>query len=283
MSDPVPAITEAEATGEIAEIYADIRRVLGVEVVNLIWRHLAIHPGALPWAWGTLRPLYADGTITAEAAALHGDLDLPDLPPMPVEVLAAAGLTDADLAAIANVLAAYDRTNAMALVALSALLRGLSDAAGGAGGTSHGAAIPAAGADRAAGGAIPLPKLLTLDEMAPATARLVRALNGLGTRREDAILASMYRHLAHWPPYLALAWTILAPLDGDGRLDGAIADAVAKAGTRAAGIADRLPQHGTAPDAALAATIRTAIEPFVGDVIAKMVVICAILRNATRR
>jgi len=51
MSDPVPAITEAGATGEIAAIFADIRHVLGVEVVNLIWRHLATLPGALPWAW----------------------------------------------------------------------------------------------------------------------------------------------------------------------------------------------------------------------------------------
>jgi hypothetical protein len=29
MSDPVPAITEAEATGETAQIYADIRRSTG--------------------------------------------------------------------------------------------------------------------------------------------------------------------------------------------------------------------------------------------------------------
>ena len=41
MSDPVPAITEAAATGETAAIFADIRQVLGVDVVNLIWRHLA--------------------------------------------------------------------------------------------------------------------------------------------------------------------------------------------------------------------------------------------------
>jgi hypothetical protein len=47
MSDPVPAITETAATGEIAEIFADIRGVLGVEVVNLIWRHLAPIPRAL--------------------------------------------------------------------------------------------------------------------------------------------------------------------------------------------------------------------------------------------
>jgi len=80
ISDPVPAITEAGATGEIAAIFADIRLVLGIDVVNLIWRHLATIPGALPWAWATLRPLYADGSIAAEAAALHGDLDLPRLP-----------------------------------------------------------------------------------------------------------------------------------------------------------------------------------------------------------
>src|SRR5271170_6144359 len=122
MSDPVPAITEAAATGEIAEIFADIRGVLGVAVVNLIWSHLATIPRPLPWAWGTLRPLYVDGTLTAEATALHGDLDLPRLAPFPLGVLAAAGLLDRDIGAIRNVLAAYDRTNAMALIALSTLL-----------------------------------------------------------------------------------------------------------------------------------------------------------------
>ena len=73
VSDPVPAITEAAATGETAAIFADIRQVLGVDVVNLIWRHLATIDGALPWAWGTLRPLYADGSVISEATALHKD------------------------------------------------------------------------------------------------------------------------------------------------------------------------------------------------------------------
>jgi hypothetical protein len=48
MSDPLPAIAEAAATGKTARIFADIRHVLGVEVVNLIWRHLATIPDALP-------------------------------------------------------------------------------------------------------------------------------------------------------------------------------------------------------------------------------------------
>ena len=65
MSDPVPAVIEA-ATGETAEIFADIRRVLGVEVVNLIWRHLATIPGALPCVWGMLRPLYLESKRRAQ-------------------------------------------------------------------------------------------------------------------------------------------------------------------------------------------------------------------------
>ncbi len=63
--------------------------------------------------------------------------------------------------------------------------------------------------------------------MSPTTAELVLAMNALGTQRKDPVLASMYRHLAHWPPYLALAWAIIAPLDADGRLGRAIGDAAA--------------------------------------------------------
>src|SRR5271169_6699761 len=121
VSDPVPAITEAAATGETAAIFADIRQVLGVHVVNLIWRHLATIDGALPWAWGTLRPLYADGSVITEATALHKELALPPMPAIPAEVFAGLGLRSDDLAAIRDVLAAYDHTNAMAAVALTAL------------------------------------------------------------------------------------------------------------------------------------------------------------------
>ena len=44
-----------------------------------------------------------------------------------------------------------------------------------------------------------------------------------------------YRHLAHWPPYLALAWAMIAPLDADARLDDAILDVLAKARDPGAG------------------------------------------------
>ena len=41
MGDPFPAIAEASATGETADLFADIRATVGVRVVNLVWRHLA--------------------------------------------------------------------------------------------------------------------------------------------------------------------------------------------------------------------------------------------------
>jgi hypothetical protein len=275
MSDPVPAIAEASATGAVAELFADIRRVLGVEVVNLIWRHLATIPNALPWAWGILRPLYADGTIGAEAQALHDQLALPNLPPFPPDLFSVIELDRNDVVSIRNILAAYDRTNAMALVALSALLSQLDE--------------PPATTSRIAGGrpvrspepvaTIALPPLPGLDALPDPVARLVLTLNRLGTRRDDPVLASMYRHLAYWPAYLALSWALIAPLDANGSLQQAIADALAKAQARAESIAVRL--QAPPIDERTADAIRRAAEPFAGDVIAKMVVICALLRAAT--
>jgi hypothetical protein len=271
MSDPVPAVTEAAATGETARMFADIRRVLGVEVVNLIWRHLATIPGALSWAWGMLRPLYADGTIAAEAQALHRRLALPQLPPFPPELLAAVDLAGGDISMIRNILAAYDRTNAMALIALSTLLCRLD------GHVSYTEGLGKAGPLAELPSSIPLPPLPSLTELPEPVANLVMTLNWLGTRREHPVLASM--HLAYWPAYLALSWALIAPLDTDGSLDRAIAEASVEAQARAAGLASRL--HAPQLDLSTGAAIRSAIEPFAGDVIAKMVVICTLLRTAT--
>jgi len=270
MSDPVPAITEAAATGETAAIFADIRQVLGVDVVNLIWRHLATIDDALPWTWGTLRPLYADGSVINGATALHKALALPPITAIPAEVFTAFGLRPYDMAAIRGVLAAYDHTNAMAAVALTALRARLD------GRTPHDAAA-AEPAPVAVAARIGLPKLLDLTEMQAGTAVLVTALNGFGTRRPGAVLASMYRHLAHWPTYLSFAWLLLAPLDGDGRLATAIQQARHAASVRA----DRLLVRLAGSPPAQAAAISAAIEPFVGDVIVKMLVICAFLRRVT--
>ena len=62
-TDPVVAVTEQNAEGQVAEIYQDIRATLGVPVVNLIWRHLATFPGALEWSWTSVKSLYEENII----------------------------------------------------------------------------------------------------------------------------------------------------------------------------------------------------------------------------
>ena len=127
---------------------------------------------------------------------------------------------------------------------------------------------------------ISLPPLPGLDALSEPIASLVLTLNRLGTRRDNPVLASMYRHLAYWPGYLAVSWALIAPLDAGGSLERAIADALTKARTQAARLALRLRPPPLDPAAEEA--VRSAVEAFAGDVIAKMVVICTLLHAATR-
>jgi len=260
MQDPLPAVTEAEASGETAAIFADFRALLGVSTVNLIWRHLATIPGALPWAWAALRPAYADGRLAAAAAALAIP-PLP-LPPIAPAAWAAAGLDQAARDGIAAVETAYGRTNPLAMLALSALL------------APPGAARhhPAPGDPRAPIALPPLPAALPADVLA-----VVLRLNALGARAVGGappVLASMYRHLGYWPAYLALAEAQLAPLAADGRLNAAIAACRAEAARVAGGL-------GIAPGPCPApAAVATAIDRFGGEVLPRMVVICEALRAA---
>ncbi len=277
MGDPIPAISESEATGLIAEIYADIRRVYRVGVVNLIWRHLATIPGGLPWVWSTIRPLYVNGTVGREAAALRAALSLPELPSWPTAALISAGLQDKDIAGIRTVLAAYDRTNAMALIAFLAVQFRL-ERVSLPGDVVVRAPIPVPAEPERE---LPLPPLLALTDMSTSTAELVLAINRLGAIHREPILASMYRHLAHWPAYLALVWTMLTPLEFDQRLDRAIEDAIAQARARARYLVAQLPIQLPAIRPVTARRVARAIDRFTGDVIAKMVVICALLRRLT--
>src|ERR1700722_20994231 len=101
--ESVPSILETEAAGEIADIYADIRRTLRTSVVNLIWRNLATMPGALRWTWSAVRPLYL-GPASGHAEAVRRPLALPDIPELSVNELLAAGVDATALTGIRGVL-----------------------------------------------------------------------------------------------------------------------------------------------------------------------------------
>jgi len=266
--ESVPSVLEADARGATAEIYADIRKVLGSSVVNLIWRNLATKPGALEWTWATVRPLY-QGEAPRHAEAVRRAIALPDVPGLSADTLLAAGIEPADQALIGDVLDSYQHTNALALVVLSALLERFAP-------TSADPAPPAAAAPKPPGAKIP--ELPPMDALDPEAARLVAELNGFGEDAEPRLIASMYRHLAYWPAYLALLRTLLVPLQQDGRLL-ALTNA-----TRALGRAhgSMLASHlkpSAAPDTLDAALASCRL--FVEHPIARMTGLCALIRQAT--
>src|SRR6478735_705388 len=118
--ESVPSVLESEARGEIADIYADIRKVLGTSVVNLIWRNLATMPGALEWTWSTVRPLYR-GDAPLHAETVRVTIALPDWPAFSADTLLAAGVDEAEQALIRNLLDTYQHPTRPALGVLSAL------------------------------------------------------------------------------------------------------------------------------------------------------------------
>lgn len=268
--DPVPAISEADATGEIADLYADIRATLGVPLVNLIWRNLASIDGALPWAWSSVKPLYEAGSIQNEAAALLAGQDLPAVPRLPVSALRSVGVDEAAERSINGILESYDRSNPLNLVALSALLAGLQGKASGSPQAAPQVTAPPLD--------VALPKLLPLAEMEPSTADLVQDINRLGARGRDHIIVSMPRHLAHWPGFLALYWTTIAPLDASGALHRCI-DAVLDDGRqRGARLAATFTGTVPPPDASRAAIAAT-LDDFCRNAISRMIPVVSLLKR----
>ena len=258
MSDPLPAITEASATGEIADLFADIRTTVGVRVVNLVWRHLATMDGALPWAWAAVKPLYLAGLPDAAMAAFHRTMEVPKL----------ASLAGEEAASVDAVLASYDHSNTINLFALGALRAWLNGEAARKGTIEPG--------PRKAAPDLALPKLASEQDVAPETWALVLRLNRFGDEPQPLILASMYRHLAHAPAFLAKVEAALAPVAADGSLRRAVLDNRRTAATLSADIARAI----SADRPAHAMEIEKAVGLFVDHAIGKMVTICRAIRAA---
>src|SRR5271168_4462388 len=207
-TESVPSILESDATGEVAEIYADIRQVLGTSVVNPIWRNLATIPGALEWTWIAAKPLYF-GPAPRFAETVRRAIDFPMVPSFSHDTLAAAGLSNDDVARIRDILDSYHYTNALALVVLSALVMHFEP-------TQQDVVTPSNGAPRPPG--VKLPELPPMQSLKPEVVRLIEELNGFGEDTDKSLIASMYRHLGCWPTYLSLVRTMLVPLETSGQL-----------------------------------------------------------------
>jgi hypothetical protein len=195
-------LQERDATGEVAAIYAEIRRLWAVPYVSSLQRHLATRPGWLEWTWAALGPAFASGQAQTAAWRAAERLSVPRLPPVCGDALRVWGVDAAGEAAIRAACASFVRVSPVNLV-LAGLLRRLlagEQPAGAAPAPSRWTPPPALG---------PLPALVDAGALPPAE-RAVLATLGT-TVGAEPFVPGLYRMLASWPAYLAHVATVLRP------------------------------------------------------------------------
>jgi hypothetical protein len=207
-TDPVSAIAEDEATGEVADIFADIRATMEIPMLTSIWRTLVAVDGGLRAGWDAAKPLYRDGVPAAILARVTEGADLPGPEPLVPGQLACAGVPEVELSAVRAIVDAYNRSNGMNMIALTALIEPPSG-------------DPWDGPPAASPSPWPeLRPLLAAGEIDADTWTLLQEINRLGGGKGG--LATLWRHLAHWPGFLAVIYAGFATLQKSGELERAM-------------------------------------------------------------
>ena len=216
--DPVTAIDESAAVGETALVFAEIRRTMGIPLVTSIWRGLAGMDDSLRLVWDAAKPIYESGEPERALARSIAAADLPSPEPLAPTALACIGMTEGDVRTARAVIAAYNRSNGLNLMALAALIAPT---------TMESGAVLTAASEASPAQWPPLPPLLPREAIAADTWDIIRHVNAFGASDIDAGIATLWRHLAHWPALLALIHCAFAPLQSRGLIDQANARLVA--------------------------------------------------------
>jgi hypothetical protein len=197
----LPELHESQASGRIAEIYAEIRMFSDVAYVSSLQRYLATLPGMLDWAWTALRPAMACGAIPEAGWRLARAIRLPPARTVPPDALRRWGVDGEALTAVRNIAANFVRVSPVNLV-MGACLRCV----------LSGTAAP--GGDHAQSWSPPAPLPPMPGNVDPAAlpdgqrAVLMRFATDMdGT----PFIPALYRQLAHWPPVLAWLADELGP------------------------------------------------------------------------
>jgi hypothetical protein len=265
-ADPIPAVREDEAAGPAAAIFADLRATLGVPFVNLIWRHLATMPEMLEWTWALAKPLYGSDVLVKGSASLRAAVGAPGCITQPTCVFDAVRVTAADRVVIGAMLRDYNAANASNLLCLLVAQSVLSGA------RPNGRAPAARLSESPSKASVVLPKLPGLHELSPDLQSLVLKLDQFGRFAPTEAVASLYRHLAHWPGFLAVAHAALSVAHHDGRLR--IEHAAMRDRAQELALSRILPVAACplAPVSADIQAAQAALDVFTRDMIARMVV-----------
>ena len=277
-ADSIPAIPEEDASGDIATLYADLRATLGVPFVNLIWRHLATIQGGLAWAWTLVKPLYVSGELVSRAAEASALVRLPSLAPLPDFVWDGAAILRADRQVIVSLIDSYNHANGVNFLALLVAVKALREGLPMPVGTARVAPKPTG--HRAEADA--LPALPGLSELSPTVLALVRRLDEFGRLGPSDAIASLYRHLAHWPAFLSIACVALEPLHRSGELARAQESVIAFGRRQSVELANLVDRDLPALTPESRSAVLSALDEFTSLMIGRMIVTGKAMRSLIR-
>lgn len=190
-------VSEQAAHGSVAATYAEIRRILGVPMVVLVYRALAVQPGRLEHVWSALAANLAAGETQRTAASL----DVPEIggvEPLPGRLTCA--IARLDPVRLAGTLDCFDHANRLNLIGLTALLLG-------APGNPDADPRPAPPAMRRA--LLPMADLTLLPR---SSVELLQRMSAPITKSErPVVIPSLFRYFAHDPDLLEAIGKSLEP------------------------------------------------------------------------
>ena len=191
--DPVSAIDENEAVGLTADIFLDIRQTMKIPLVTSIWRGLADIDDSLEAVWSMAKPIYQTEKVENKLKAIISKIDLPLPSPLENDELENCGLTSQDWEQILTILKAYNRSNGMNMVALHSMIK---------------LNFPKITINTTSNEKINwpiLPKLMQREQINDDTWDLICDVNSLcAPNGKKSHVATLWRHLAHWPSFLKI-------------------------------------------------------------------------------
>lgn len=189
-------LPESMAEGDVAEIYADMRRTLGTSTVALVYRVLAVTPGGLGRVWDSLAPNLGSAEAWAGARTLvPPELDV--LRYVPARVIRDA---DLDREAAEGTIAEFHHANGINFLGLLSLLHGTG------GGRP---ASPAPTRDLPSVRTLPMADLAMLPE---GTARLLERMSApIAGNERPFLIPSLLRCFAYDETLLTEIWRSIGP------------------------------------------------------------------------
>ncbi|HWG49460.1 MAG TPA: halocarboxylic acid dehydrogenase DehI family protein [Candidatus Acidoferrales bacterium] len=199
-------VSESEAKGETAKIFADLKDTLGIPHVSMVFRVLASLPRFFPLFWKSAKPMLHTGEFFTSADQIRADahnrmqmnFSVPDL---------RAKLTEMDFTPraqeeVKDVVELYEYVNPVLLLNMAALMEGLEQPV----------APPRHGTLPAQHPSHPGRPILVDERLAPEPTR--RLYDDIKQTMGTPYLNTSYITFGRWPDFLREYWKSLKPTIG---------------------------------------------------------------------